>query len=191
MASTASTRMLGGKRGHSPHIHPKFAPGAGAERARSTSDGSRADNSGIARDADDRWSLVVFAAVAAAAVLGLAATSLGVAGALGNFFDDADPFLANLTLTAVSAFPIALALAAWAHARQLRGASRELRRLSKTDTLTGLPNRAALNDVLDRAFGLARGPSVQTAALFCDLDRFKLVNDTYGHEVGDRLMQDV
>src|SRR3954452_18690694 len=72
--------------------------------------------------------------------------------------------------------------------RRSEGACQELAQLSCRDTLTGLPNRAALPDELQRGLNTARHSSVQVAAIFADLDRFKLVNDAYGHEVGDRLM---
>ena len=133
----------------------------------------------------------MFAAGAGTAVVGLIATWLGVAGALGGWFADTDPLLANVALTLLSAGPIAFGLVAFHRARRMSGASRELRRLSRHDPLTELPNRAALPDVMARAFTAARGHTMQAAALFCDLDRFKLVNDTYGHEVGDQLMQAV
>ena len=61
-------------------------------------------------------------------------------------------------------------------------------RLSRHDSLTGLHNRTALPDLLSRGLRAANHTTVHVAALFCDLDRFKLVNDTYGHEIGDRLM---
>src|SRR5204862_1929974 len=68
------------------------------------------------------------------------------------------------------------------------GAQRELSRLSRHDPLTGLPNRTALPAVVARGMRAVDHHTMCVAALFCDLDRFKVVNDTYGHEVGDRLM---
>jgi diguanylate cyclase (GGDEF)-like protein/PAS domain S-box-containing protein len=59
------------------------------------------------------------------------------------------------------------------------------------DSVTGLPNRRALNDRLGSALlRLRRNPGTVTV-LFCDLDRFKDVNDTYGHQVGDQLLVEV
>lgn len=63
--------------------------------------------------------------------------------------------------------------------------------LARFDALTGLPNRTLLLDHLDQA--LARHPwtTKHTALLFCDLDRFKFVNDTLGHAIGDLVLQRV
>jgi diguanylate cyclase (GGDEF)-like protein len=58
------------------------------------------------------------------------------------------------------------------------------------DALTGLPNRALFLDRLRHAWKrLAREPGFRFAVLYLDLDRFKVINDTFGHEIGDRLLQ--
>ena len=59
------------------------------------------------------------------------------------------------------------------------------------DWLTHLPNRVLLNDRLDLAVAQAQRGNRRLAVVFLDLDRFKLVNDRYGHTVGDRLLQAV
>ncbi len=59
------------------------------------------------------------------------------------------------------------------------------------DNLTGLPNRALLQDRLSQAIARARRNNTKVAALFLDLDRFKEVNDTLGHRVGDVLIKNI
>jgi len=59
------------------------------------------------------------------------------------------------------------------------------------DILTGLPNRAMFQDHLELALARARRHELVVAVLFLDLDGFKPVNDTHGHEVGDMVLQQV
>ena len=59
------------------------------------------------------------------------------------------------------------------------------------DALTGLPNRLLLKERLDAALQQAEVGSSQVAVVFIDLDRFKQINDTLGHSIGDRLLQQI
>jgi len=63
--------------------------------------------------------------------------------------------------------------------------------LAHHDPLTALPNRVLLHDRLDRALAQAERQQAKVALLVLDIDRFKLVNDSLGHELGDQLLQAV
>lgn len=67
----------------------------------------------------------------------------------------------------------------------------ELERLATQDALTGLPNRLALLDRMGLALAHAQRTGRQLAVCFVDLDGFKLVNDRFGHEAGDLLLQEI
>ena len=73
----------------------------------------------------------------------------------------------------------------------LRRANEEIEHLAFYDPLTGLPNRRLLLDRLGRAPVLSQRSGKVGALLFLDLDHFKDLNDTLGHEVGDELLQEV
>jgi diguanylate cyclase (GGDEF)-like protein/PAS domain S-box-containing protein len=67
----------------------------------------------------------------------------------------------------------------------------ELSHLAQHDFLTNLPNRVLLNDRITQAIAFAARYSKQLAVMFVDLDDFKKINDSYGHSVGDKLLQSV
>jgi diguanylate cyclase (GGDEF)-like protein/PAS domain S-box-containing protein len=69
-----------------------------------------------------------------------------------------------------------------------RAAQERIRHLAERDPLTALPNRALFHDRLDQAIARARRAGGQGALLLLDLDHFKDVNDTLGHQIGDRLL---
>lgn len=73
----------------------------------------------------------------------------------------------------------------------LEAAEERMRHLATHDTLTGLPNRAALTDELDRAVSRQERSGAGLAVLFCDLDAFKPVNDRFGHAEGDAVLREV
>ena len=72
-----------------------------------------------------------------------------------------------------------------------RASADKINRMARYDTLTGLPNRLLLNETLVRAMAEAEKWGNRVAFMMLDLDRFKAVNDTLGHPVGDRLLQRV
>ena len=73
-------------------------------------------------------------------------------------------------------------------ARREQSHSQELLNQARRDALTGLPNRAAINEILRDTIKLSREQASEFAVLFIDLDRFKDINDVYGHLVGDQLI---
>ena len=76
-------------------------------------------------------------------------------------------------------------------AQRLEGELAQMRHHAYHDALTGLPNRGLLLDRLDRALAQAARRDGHVAVLMLDLDDFKLVNDRFGHGVGDQLLQGV
>ena len=97
---------------------------------------------------------------------------------------DAQQMTAAQTLADVTA---AYLLNAEARAN-LRDSTERFRESSLHDALTGLPNRILLKHRLDHAVLRSRRSKKLVAILFADLDRFKQVNDRYGHQVGDELL---
>ncbi|CAL60973.1 hypothetical protein; putative GGDEF domain [Herminiimonas arsenicoxydans] len=76
-------------------------------------------------------------------------------------------------------------------AENLEKSSAKMMHLANHDFLTELPNRMQLNDRIGQAILLAKRDNSKLAILFLDLDKFKAVNDVYGHGMGDKLLQAV
>jgi diguanylate cyclase (GGDEF)-like protein len=73
--------------------------------------------------------------------------------------------------------------------QQLTALSRELEREAMTDVLTGLPNRRYANEFISNVWGIAERHGTALSCMIVDLDHFKKINDTYGHDVGDQIMR--
>ncbi|MDP9084355.1 MAG: EAL domain-containing protein [Pseudomonadota bacterium] len=78
-----------------------------------------------------------------------------------------------------------------ARTEKLEAANLQLRHLATHDALTGLPNRVLLDDRLAQAIAHADRDSQPFAVLMVDLDRFKLINDSFGHRLGDTVLNEV
>ncbi|MBW3618991.1 MAG: EAL domain-containing protein [Actinobacteria bacterium] len=123
----------------------------------------------------------------------LAATRLDEARAL-----DRSMLLATLALLVIEALLVFLPVTRRIRAHLERGTrateeerrhnAAQLERLARHDHLTGLSNRMAFRDRLDHAVASAERSGKHVAVMFLDLDKFKEINDSHGHDVGDQLL---
>jgi diguanylate cyclase (GGDEF)-like protein len=104
----------------------------------------------------------------------------------------------TVTVGAGIVLSLLLALLAWlmvsGRNRALRLAevmTEELRHMAQHDPLTGLPNRALFSDRLNQELARAKRQHGRFAMVFLDLDHFKPINDNFGHDVGDQVLQQV
>ncbi len=104
-----------------------------------------------------------------------------------------EPYPAWLGVNAVrdASGAISRYVAIFSDITRLKEAERDLYHLAYKDTLTELPNRVLFRERLQHALTQAQRHGLRVGLLFLDLDRFKLVNDTLGHDIGDRLLQQV
>jgi diguanylate cyclase (GGDEF)-like protein len=111
----------------------------------------------------------------------------------GELFSDHDQYLLSALgdFAAVAIDNARLYKATQRELSERKRAEETIRQLAFHDTLTGLPNRALFNDRLGVALAHARRHKLRVAVMLLDLDRFKEVNDTLGHSVGDQLLRAV
>jgi diguanylate cyclase (GGDEF)-like protein len=110
-------------------------------------------------------------------------------GALDLYRDTAGPLSRGSMIAAQTLADVAAAYLINAQARaDLQDSSDQSREAALHDPLTGLPNRMLMLQLLEHAFRTGRRSGKISAVFFMDLDRFKEVNDTYGHQIGDELL---
>ncbi len=114
-------------------------------------------------------------------------------GELWNRRKDGEAYLQWLTITAVrdEAGELKNYVAVLNDITELRRKEEHIRHQAYHDALTGLPNRMLFHDRLQQALARAHRCEQMVAVMFMDLDRFKVINDTLGHDVGDMLLQAV
>jgi diguanylate cyclase (GGDEF)-like protein len=142
---------------------------------------------------------MVGAGLTALVLLGLAVTNVASAvtqvGLPGTERASADIFLVTVALAVLAAVGIHLLVfedmtyELRMTNRRLETAREELMRAATTDLLTGCHNRRFLEQVMDRELQRHARFGLPLSLLFIDVDRFKAVNDTLGHDAGDRVLQ--
>jgi two-component system, sensor histidine kinase LadS len=116
-----------------------------------------------------------------------------IAAALRFLFtasDETDAILYYYGLPlSMTAAAVLIALGVADRLRQQRAALSDAERRARTDPLTGVLNRRSLIERLDAACGRAKARSLPISLLFIDLDHFKQINDSFGHQAGDACLQ--
>lgn len=102
-------------------------------------------------------------------------------------------FLMNLTLTILMMIGYSVLFVEAVNAEQVRMMQmyERLENSANVDGLTRLMNRRTLDECFNRFINKAKGPGLEFSVLMCDIDNFKKVNDTYGHECGDDVLKNV
>lgn len=101
------------------------------------------------------------------------------------------PLYTSITATRDSQGAVHNYIAICTDISERKAAEERIRYLAHHDVLTGLPNRALFQDRLGQAIAHAQRTNTRVAVLFVDLDRFKNINDSLGHHLGDELLKQI
>lgn len=114
-------------------------------------------------------------------------------GEIWNQRKNGEIYPEQITITAVkgSTGPVTHYVAVLRDITERKQLEKEIAQLAFFDTLTQLPNRRLFNDRLNQSLARAQREQSSLALMFIDLDKFKPINDTYGHEAGDSVLQAV
>ncbi|MBS0307511.1 MAG: diguanylate cyclase, partial [Proteobacteria bacterium] len=115
-------------------------------------------------------------------------------GEIGDERKDGQAYTQLLSLNAVrdtTSQKVTHYIGTFADISQYKDYESALEFLANHDPLTNLPNRMLFNDRLDDAIVNAARNKTRICVIFIDLDRFKIINDSLGHEIGDRLLQEI
>ena len=114
-------------------------------------------------------------------------------GEIWNRRKNGEIYPEQITITAVkgSTGPVTHYVAVLRDITERKQLEKEVAQLAFFDTLTQLPNRRLFNDRLTQSLARAQREQSSLALMFIDLDKFKPINDTYGHETGDFVLQAV
>lgn len=136
--------------------------------------------------------LVMGVAISGMHYTGMYATVCLTSGAAGKTVAAIDPVLLAVMITTLTLLVLgnALGVSFWTLSRRLAH-QEEIRFLAYHDSLTGLPNRSNFTDRIEELVKFARRSERPLGLLFIDLDRFKVVNDSLGHQEGDALLKAV
>ncbi len=154
---------------------------------RLTDDGARREGQAPASGDPHKWRDLLAVAVGCAVV----AFVLVATDAVDRVHGALAAHDATALLVLVLLVPFGVSVFAFRRFKAAEEILKETARLSLRDALTGLPNRRFLTDHFEDIVRRVRRHGGRVAVFFCDLDRFKQVNDTYGHEMGDRVMSKV